>query len=171
MRSMAIKKEKYINALLYFISNCSNEKLGITKLNKLFYYLDFISYRDNKESVTGEIYLHLQMGPFASQLQDKIIKIAEKQKLITQNKDESLKFGKRNRYQALTAPDISVFNSYEMVLLEYICKTFKDWNTDQMIAQTHSEAPWVFSEANSPLDYKNADDLEFFIKDRDLVMA
>jgi len=168
---MAIKKEKYINALLYFISNCGNEKLGLTKLNKLFYYLDFISYRDNGESVTGETYVHLQMGPFAAQLQNKIIKEAEKQKLITQDKDESAKFGKRNRYQALTAPDISVFSSYEKKLLNYICAKFKDWNTDQMIAQTHSEAPWVFSEANGSIDYKNADDIEFFIKDKDLALS
>ena len=167
---MAIKKEKYINALLYFISNCGNEKLGLTKLNKLFYYLDFISYRDKKESVTGETYVHLQMGPFAAQLQNKIIKEAEKQKLITQDKDESTKFGKRNRYQALTVPEVSVFSGYEKKLLNYICVTFKDWNTDQMIAQTHSEAPWVFSEANKSLDYKNADDIEFFTKDKDLAL-
>lgn len=168
---MAINKQKYINALLYFVSNCSNEKLGITKLNKLFYYLDFISYRDKQESVTGETYLHLQMGPFASQLQEKIIKEAEKQKLITQDKDESIKFGKRNRYQALATPDVSIFSPYEKELLNYICVTFKDWNTDQIIAQTHSEAPWVFSEANKALDYKNADDIEFFIKDKDSVLV
>ncbi len=168
---MVIKTKKYINALLYFVSNCSNEKLGITKLNKLFYYLDFISYRDNKESVTGETYLHLQMGPFASELQDKIIKEAEKQKLITQNEDESLKFGKRNRYQALATPDISVFSDYEISLLKFICKTFKNWNTDQMIAQTHSEAPWVFSEVNKSLDYKNADDIEFFMNGKEPAWA
>lgn len=167
---MAIKKEKYINALLYFISHCGNEKLGVTKLNKLFYYLDFISYRDKKESVTGEKYVHLQMGPFAVQLQDRIIKEAEKRKLITQDKDESVKFGKRNRYQALSVPDISVFSGYEKKLLRYICETFKDWNTDQMIAQTHSEAPWVFSEANRSLDYKNADDIEFFIQDKGSIL-
>ena len=62
-QKIPLKKEKYINALLYFIAHCGNEKLGITKLNKLFYYLDFISYRDRKESVTGEIYKHLPMGP------------------------------------------------------------------------------------------------------------
>ena len=74
---MAIKKEKYINSLLYFISQCNNEKLGITKLNKLFYYLDFISYRDRGDSITGEKYIRLPMGPYASKLVDKIIPIAE----------------------------------------------------------------------------------------------
>lgn len=161
---MAINKEKYINALLYFISHCGNEKLGITKLNKLFYYLDFISYRDRKQNVTGEVYKHLPMGPFASELQDVIIKIAEKDKLITQSEDESAKFGKRNRYQALKESNVVVFDDYEKNLLAYLCTTFKNWSTDEMIAQTHSEAPWVFSEVSKPLDYKNADDIEFFSK-------
>ncbi len=162
---MAIHREKYIHALLYFISECGNEKLGITKLNKLFYYLDFISYRDRNKNVTGEIYKHLPMGPFASELQDVIIKKAENDKLIAQLEDKSAKFGKRNRYQALISPDLRVFDDYEKSLLGYICKTFKDWSTDEMIAQTHSEAPWVFSDASKPLDYKNADDIEFFSKD------
>lgn len=166
-----IKEEKYINALLYFISYCDNEKLGITKLNKLFYYLDFISYRDRKESVTGETYAHFSMGPFAIQLKDRIIKVAENKKLIMQNENESSKFGKRNRYQALATPDLSVFDDYEKSLLDYLCANFKDWSTDQMIAQTHSEAPWVFSEANKLLDYKNADDIEFFIGDNVLACA
>ncbi len=162
---MAIKKDKYLNALLYFITECGNDKLGITKLNKLFYYLDFISYRDRHETVTGETYIRLPMGPFASSLKTKVIKVAEKEKFIEQKRENSSKFGLRNRYQALVSPDLSFFDEYEKGLLIYISTTFKDWSTDQMIAQTHSEAPWVFSEPNKPLDYKNSDDIEFFVKD------
>ena len=161
---MTIKRDKYINALLYFVSQCGNEKLGITKLNKLFYYLDFISYRDRGINVTGEIYKRLPMGPFASQLQEKIIPEAEKEGLIKEKEDESAKFGKRNRYISLTKPDLEIFDDYEKDLLKYLCITFKEWTTDQMIAQTHSEAPWVFSEPSKTIDYKNADDIEFFQK-------
>lgn len=162
---MAIKKEKYINALLYFISECGNEKLGITKLNKLFYYLDFISFRDNKASVTGETYVHLPMGPFAKHLQNDIIGQASKAGFIKEYKDDSQKFGKRNSYLSLKKPDLSLFSEYELDLLNNISKTFREWTTEQMIAQTHSEAPWVFSEPNTTLDYNDSDDIEFFLKD------
>ena len=162
-----IHREKYINALLYFISECGNEKLGITKLNKLFYYLDFISYRDKKESITRETYMHLPMGPFASNLENKIIPLAEKRGVIRQYKEKSAKFGKRNRYEAKKQYNLSVFDEYEKKLLNHICNEFRDWNTDQMIAQTHSEAPWVFSKPNSKLDYNSADDIEFFSKNQD----
>lgn len=103
-----LNKEKYTNALLYFITECGNEKLGIMKLNKLFYYLDFISYRDRKASVTGETYVHLPKGPLASSLETEIIASAQKAKLIERKEDESEKYGKRNRFQALKEADSSI---------------------------------------------------------------
>lgn len=154
--------EKYTNALLYFIAECGNEKLGITKLNKLFYYLDFISYRDRGKTVTGETYKRLPKGPFADSLEEKIIKPAQKKKLIERKEDKSEKYGTRNRFQILKSYDPKVFDKYEQELLRYLCATFNEWSTDQMIAQTHSEAPWVFSKPSKALDFKEADDIEFF---------
>ena len=69
----ALNRDKYTQALLYFITECGNEHLGITKLNKLFYYLDFISYRDRRTTVTGETYVHLSKGPLATSLETDII--------------------------------------------------------------------------------------------------
>ena len=156
-----LNKEKYISALQYFISECNNGKLGIVKLNKLFYYLDFISYRDTGESVTGETYKRLPKGPFAECLEI-IIESAKKAELIDCKQDESEKYGKRNRFELIKRPELSVFSDYEKELLKKICATFKEWSTDQMIAQTHTEAPWVFSVPNRAISYKNSDDIEFF---------
>ena len=76
-----INQKKYINALLYFLENCNNKFLGKTKLNKLFYYLDFVYYKNNKKSVTGDIYFCEQFGPVPSSL-DSIKSDAIKEKLI-----------------------------------------------------------------------------------------
>lgn len=160
-----LKKEKYLNALLYFISECGNEKLGIMKLNKLFYYLDFISYRDRKETVTGEKYLPFPKGPFAASLEAEIA-YAQKEKALDRQKDKSEKYGERNRFRALKSYNLSVFTEYEKELLRYLCEQFREWSTDQMVAQTHTEAPWVFSTKGQPLDYTHAEDIEFFPKDR-----
>lgn len=157
----ALNQGKYLNALLYFISECGNEKLGIMKLNKLFYYLDFISYRDRQMSVTGEKYLPFPKGPFAASL-EKELTLAQTEKLINRQKDKSEKYGERNRFRAVQQYDLSVFDGYEKELLQYICGQFKEWSTDQMVAQTHTEAPWVFSNKGQPLDYKYADDIDFF---------
>ncbi|HEY4527339.1 MAG TPA: Panacea domain-containing protein [Candidatus Paceibacterota bacterium] len=158
----ALNRDKYTQALLYFITECGNEHLGITKLNKLFYYLDFISYRDRGESVTGETYIRLPKGPLARSLEEKILEPAQVKKLIERKQEKSGRYGVRNRFHALAKYDLSVFDDYECDLLRKLCAEFKEWNTDQMIAQTHSEAPWVFSKANQPLDYREADDIELF---------
>lgn len=58
-----MNEKLYKNAVLYFIKYCNNQYLHKTKLNKLLYYLDFISVRDHKKSVTGDIYTHQEYGP------------------------------------------------------------------------------------------------------------
>ena len=161
-KSANLNKEKYKNALLYFISECGNDHLGIMKLNKLFYYLDFISYRDRKKSVTNETYVHLPKGPLASVLLPNIVELAKKESLIEHKEDASEKYGKRNRFRALKKANLSVFDEYEKDLLQRICVEFKNWTTDELVAQTHTEAPWVFSRPSESLNYDNADDIELF---------
>ena len=157
-----VNREKYLNALLFFLENCNNSYLGIMKLNKLFYYLDFIAYRDTGQSVTGETYLHLPNGPLAKTLGDVVLSEAENDGLIDRNLAPSETYGERNTFIALKGSDTGVFSEYEIDLLSKICAEFKDWNTAQMVAQTHMEAPWVFANANDELNYKDADDIEFF---------
>src|SRR3989344_1196674 len=65
----------YKNAVLYFIKYCNNQYLHKTKLNKLMYYFDFISYRDNKKSATGDQYVHQEYGPVPSKIDDVIISL------------------------------------------------------------------------------------------------
>jgi len=106
--------------------------------------------------------VHLPKGPFAQSLEEKVLKPAEEKKLVGRKQERSQRYGIRNRFQALAGYDLSVFDEYERDLLRRLCTEFKDWSTDEMIAQTHSEAPWVFSKAGDPLSYKEADDIELF---------
>ena len=156
-----INHEKYKNALLFFLNNCSGE-VGITKLNKLFYYLDFISYRDRGQSVTGETYLSMPRGPFAKNLENTIIKEATVEKLITGEEEPSIYFSRKTRFSSIVEANLSVFDEYEIKLLEHICNEFGDKTARELIARTHLEAPWVYSEENKPLDYKLASDIELF---------
>ena len=66
------KLEKYKNAVLFFAKNLNKFQLGKTKLAKLLYYLDFISYRDKKKTVTGTLYYKQEFGPLAKDLTEVI---------------------------------------------------------------------------------------------------
>ena len=152
-----INQKKYINALLYFLENCNNKFLGKTKLNKLFYYLDFVFYKNNKKSVTGDIYFCEQFGPVPSWL-DSIKNDAIKQKLI---RVEIINIQtKKEKYHLLEKPDLSCFNCKELELLQKICEKFKSYNTNKIVDQTHFEAPWFYAELYEKIDYKYSNDIE-----------
>jgi uncharacterized phage-associated protein len=155
-----VHKEKYYNAILYFIKYCNNQYLGATKLNKLLYYLDFISYRDTGHQITGDVYIHNQYGPVPANINEILAELYAKGAVraeVRQYKD-----GEAFKYQKLTDPDLDIFNTYEKELLSNICKEFSLWSTDKIVNQTHLEAPWFYSKPLEAVDYNYANDIEFF---------
>ena len=55
------RREKLKNAVLYFVKQ--DKTVGLTKLMKLLFYLDFRLYRATGESLTGETYEAWDFGP------------------------------------------------------------------------------------------------------------
>lgn len=163
-----IDRNKYKNSVLYFIENCNNNSLGTTKMNKLLYYLDFISYRDKGSSVTGDTYRHLEKGPVPKMVVD-IIQDLQKDKAISV-KEVPYKDGKTVDFSLLTEPDTSVFDGYEKQLLESICRKFKLWSTSKIVDQTHLESPWLYSKMMDDVDYEYAYDIDI-IPSSELVYA
>jgi uncharacterized phage-associated protein len=156
---------KYENAALYFINHCNNSFLGKTKINKLFYYLDFISYRDGKKSVTGDSYTHNKLGPVPDSLLTEIIPRLKEKRKIDITESEISKDGETfitYKFIALENPDMSFFNLEEIRLLKNICKEFNSWTSDKMVEQTHFEAPWFYSLKGEKIDFEYARDIDFF---------
>lgn len=160
-----LNKDKYKNAILYFIKYCNNNHLGTTKLNKLLYYLDFISYRDRRISITGDRYIHEQYGPIPENADNLLVELKKDGFIdVNQVPFESEESGFKNEFNLLKDPTLSVFDSYEKDLLKNICKEFTPWSTDKIIDQTHLEAPWFYSKPLEPVDYEYAKDIDFFEK-------
>lgn len=157
---MALNKSKYKNAALYFMKYCNNQYLGSTKLNKLFYYLDFVNYRDRKISVTGDFYIHNHYGPTPSSF-DSILSEMVGSKEIEVIKDPC---GDSHTTSFIVKkdPDENVFDKEEKKLLKSICKEFLDWSTDKIVEQTHLESPWFYSKPFEKVDYNYSSDIDFF---------
>ena len=157
-----INESIYKNAVLYFIKYCNNQYLHPTKLNKLLYYLDFIHFRDNKTSVTGDVYMHQGYGPVPSRISD-ILALLKKEGAID-TKVVSYKNGELTEFE-LKNPKIlkeEVFSQYQKKLLKQICDEFTNWPTDKIVAQTHLEAPWFYSRPYDVVDFTYAHDIDFF---------
>jgi uncharacterized phage-associated protein len=156
----AINTNKYENAVLFFIKYCNNQYLGATKLNKLLYYLDFISVRDTGKSVTGDQYVNKQFGPVPENVDEVLTKLKAEGAIDVQK--VAVKKGEMFKFETKRDPDLSVFDSHEQELLEKICQEFSLWKTDKIVNQTHLEAPWFYSKPYEVVDYKYAKSIEFF---------
>jgi len=153
-----LNNNKYDNAILYFTQNCNNKYLGTTKLNKLLYYLDFLSYRDRQDTVTGDIYRHLDFGPVPKNVTDKLQNLKGIGAIDIQ---ESLyKDTKTVNFTLNSEPDMTVFDDYETQMLGLINKTFKYWETKKIVDQTHLEAPWLYSNMFDDVDFEYAYDID-----------
>src|SRR3989344_7025782 len=67
---MKVDFEKVGVIAAYFADNTN--KLYVTKLLKLFYYLDFISYKMRNASVSDDVYIKLPYGPVPSAIKNEI---------------------------------------------------------------------------------------------------
>lgn len=150
--------DKYLNSVLYFIRYCNNIYLGKVKLNKLMYYLDFVSYRDNEKSLTGDNYIHKDYGPVPDKIDDILTNLVHQNKIKVE-KEEIDKVSKW-RFSAIADPKMEVFEKNEKLLLEKMCVTFSDWNTDKIVTQTHLESPWLYSKPYTLVDYDYAFDID-----------
>jgi len=156
-----VNVEKYKNVILYFFANCNNSHLGKTKLNKLLYYLDFISYRDNGVSVTGDTYIHEDYGPIPVTV-DEILASLKKEKKIEVDFDASYKRSGKYTFRNKANFNPKIYNTYEKTLLKKISKFFYPWSTDKIITQTHLEAPWFYSKIYDIVDFAYSKDIDIF---------
>ncbi len=158
----SINIRKYKNAVLYFLNHCNNKYLGATKLNKLLYYLDFISYRDRKKIVTGDVYVHKLFGPIPENADEILVKLQEEEKIKVDKVPykDSGKF----KFEANVKSSLSSFDSYEKELLKYLCNTFLPWSSSKIVNQTHLESPWFYSKPYEKVDLKYASNVDFFTK-------
>jgi hypothetical protein len=122
------------------------------------YYLDFISYRDKKRSVTGDTYIHLDYGPVPKTINELLV-MMKGDKLISAV-DVPFKDKKKKEFKALAEPNLEVFDKYETRLLEAICKEFQLWDTQKIVEQTHLESPWLYSEPLDTVDYGYSSDID-----------
>ncbi|MDD3480891.1 MAG: Panacea domain-containing protein [Patescibacteria group bacterium] len=157
--SKELDKKKYENSVLYFVEHCNNNYLGATKLNKLLYYLDFISYRDRGKTITGDLYIHKDFGPVPDTVDEIIAELKDNKKIETTTTECKGSF--KVKFKAIQKTDISFFDNYEQKLLKGICREFALWSTAKIVSQTHLEAPWFYSKPYDFVDFNYSKDIEF----------
>ncbi len=127
---------KLKNTILFFL-----EKMGAifhTKMNKLLFFTDFLSYKRRGEGITGLAYKAIQYGPVPV-CWDRVYSLIDDVESV---EDEMFDYVGTKLVSTLS-PDMSSFSEEEILLLNEIVEKFKSYNAKMMTKYSHEEQAWI----------------------------
>ena len=127
--------ERLKNLLLHIL-----EQMGETfqtKMNKVLFYIDFLSYRERGMAISGLAYQAMEFGP-VPQRWDRVYSafddVEQREKLVQGQECLSL--------WAQGAADMSGFSAGEMAIIDKVCETMKTMTSRTASQMSHKEPMW-----------------------------
>lgn len=151
---MAIHQKKYENTILYLCQQLNGEVRGKKKLAKLLYFADFDFFEKNQQSITGDTYKALPMGPFPSALDTITLAMEEKGNLDITQVEGREGYHATEVYKSLTAADVSVLSQDEKKMLERVALKYGHLSGKQLEDLSHAEAPYIGTELKKEIPYE-----------------
>ena len=146
MKSFEFNPRKFREAMVFFAENGKDDFwFGSTRLAKQLFFLDFYSYANFGDPVTGATYMHKPRGPVPRQLLIERDQLAASGRLAIE--DNVLAPGRvQKRPVASDPPDMSVFDEFETNLLHAVAGMFRNENG---IGRKRMDTSLCWLEANS----------------------
>lgn len=151
-----VSSNRLKNLLLYVL-----EQLGETfqtKMNKVLFYIDFLSYREQGRAISGLSYMAMDFGP-VPQRWDRVYSGFDE--VIPQSK-----LVKDQECTVLTATsnaDISLFSDKEIELINQVCAKLKRLNANKISEMSHQEPAWQkYHNQSFPISFDEAFSLKLF---------
>lgn len=127
--------ERLKNLLLYILG-----KMGDTfqtKMNKVLFYIDFLSYRERGMAISGLSYNAIDFGP-VPQRWDRVYsafdEVVPQPKLVREQESIEL--------TAATEADMSAFTQQELAVIDAVCAKMKTLSAHDISILSHSEPAW-----------------------------
>ncbi|PIY78739.1 MAG: hypothetical protein COY82_00880 [Parcubacteria group bacterium CG_4_10_14_0_8_um_filter_35_7] len=147
-----IAKDKYFNAILYFL-NKQIKYPTKTKLFKLLYYLDFDYFERYDKAVTNDKYKKMQFGPVPITA-DSILSMMQKKGLITTRPVKYFDYpNERKEYVAIKPYNPEAFTQTELATLDDVTDRWYQHSAKQLEDATHGEAPWIATKMDEIIEY------------------
>lgn len=142
---------KLKNIMLHFIDKYNG--VFNTKMNKLLFYTDFLSYKTSGIGISGLAYKAIQFGPVP-------VKWDRVYSMIDDIYPEIVEFSSGNCGTKLCSeisPDYSAFSQAEIDVLNIVADKFKDTSASDISELSHQEDAWKkYYTTNQMIDYKEA---------------
>lgn len=136
----AISVEKLKSVVLAVLDQCG--EVFCTKMNKLLFYIDFVSYRRYGISVTGLSYRALPYGPVPERW-DRIYSCFDEIVL------EPRSVGGREGLAIVPVENsgVSLLSSNQLEVISLVCERFKDCSAADISRVSHQEDAWLDCQA------------------------
>lgn len=149
------ERDKFKELVLYLSERSeADPNFGETKLNKLLYFVDFVSYRELGKAVTGAKYQRLRWGPAATALLPIQTELETEGALVVRS-------GLRGAYMqkkpiALRAPDLSGFSGEEIALVDQLVEALWDLGAVGVSDLSHNSIGWQLARDGEEIPYVTA---------------
>jgi hypothetical protein len=138
--------------LLYISKKCQeDETFGATKLNKILYFSDFISFTMRGEPITGVEYMRLGQGPVPKRMKPITRELEEDHKISIQSRDY---FGlEQQRVIPLVEANLDVFKPQDIAIVDEVIQKLWGDSAKKVSDMSHGIA-WKLFEDKESIPYE-----------------
>lgn len=143
--------------ILHIATQCADApRFGMTKLNKILYFSDFLWYKQTGKPITGIEYMRLENGPAPKRM----VPVRE-QMIVNQDIDiikRSFPDGRvQHRIVAKEEADLNrYFSAAQIALVDEVIRILWDANAGETSDVSHGIAWYVFDTDKEPIPYEAA---------------
>ena len=124
------------NVMLYLLERCDD--VWCTKMNKLLFYVDFLSYRERGMAITGLSYRAIDFGPVPERWDRVYSEFPEVRQELRQVGDFV-----GSVLTASAKADVTLFSEDELRIMENICAQFGNKTAREISRMSHDEKAWI----------------------------
>ncbi|HEX4497214.1 MAG TPA: Panacea domain-containing protein [Thermoanaerobaculia bacterium] len=134
-------REKFKELILYIAQQSEGDStVGATKLNKILFFCDFLSYRAYGESITEQSYFKLPFGPAPRALVPMVSELLEEEACV---KFSRSRFGLlQETIFARREADLDVFRPRDIALADFVLRSLRDNDATEVTSLSHEFIGW-----------------------------
>jgi len=156
----AFDEDRFAEMVVYFAGTSGVFR---TKLNKLLFYADFLSFKQSAVSISGAPYLAFQRGPVPYHydwITDDLEQLGELQTTEWASGEKSGEI-----ISALRPVEVSVFSEPERRVLEFVRAHFAHATSKELTELSHAEAAYAETAPRQMISYRWAEKLTLSLAD------
>jgi len=142
-----------LRELILYIADRSQDdpKFGATKLNKILYFSDFVSFREYGQPITGAMYMRLENGPAPIHLVPVRNEMLESGEIAMEPRQYYTY--QQTVLKPLREPNLDLFTARDIALVDAIIQELRELDAKELTDLSHNRA-WQIANNKEPIPYE-----------------